>query len=65
MDTLIQRDQKRLYSGAIAGNIKNVVGIDIPFVPPAKPDLVIQNDTYRKDFEDVVNNIIEAMPALG
>jgi adenylylsulfate kinase len=35
------RDQKGLYSGARSGRIRDVVGIDIPFVPPAEPDLVL------------------------
>ena len=39
--TLEKRDQKGLYSGARAGRIRDVVGVDIPFTPPAAPDLVI------------------------
>lgn len=41
MDVLAKRDQKGLYSGARAGTIKNVVGVDMPFPPPKNPDLVI------------------------
>jgi len=64
MDTLIQRDQKGLYSGAMAGEIKNVVGFDIPFDPPATPDLVINNDTHREDFKEVVDDIIRRLPTM-
>ena len=39
--TLEARDQKGLYSGARAGRIRDVVGIDIAFTPPAAPDLVL------------------------
>ena len=65
MDTLIKRDQKGLYSGALTGNIKNVVGIDIQFDPPAKPDLVINNDIHRKDFRDVADTISGLLPTFG
>ncbi len=44
MHVLEERDQKQLYSGARLGTIKNVVGIDIPFVRPPSPDLVLTND---------------------
>jgi adenylylsulfate kinase len=43
--TLEARDQKGLYSGARAGRIHDVVGIDIPFQRPAAPDLVIGEPT--------------------
>jgi adenylylsulfate kinase len=50
MDVLEARDQKRLYSGARAGRIKDVVGVDIPFAPPRRPDLVIENGRPCADF---------------
>ena len=37
------RDQKGLYSGARAGSVANVAGVDLPFSPPARPDLVLDN----------------------
>lgn len=43
MDVLIERDQKGLYSGALAGEINNVVGIDMAFSPPYAPDLRLAN----------------------
>jgi cytidine diphosphoramidate kinase len=61
MQELERRDQKGLYSGARAGRIKNVVGIDIPFVPPETPDLVIANDTPRSDFKSVAQDIVTAI----
>lgn len=44
MEVLIARDQKGLYSRARAGEISDVAGIDLPFTPPARADLVIQNN---------------------
>lgn len=43
MPVLEARDQKGLYSGARAGRVHDVVGVDIPFAPPPHADLVIDN----------------------
>lgn len=40
-DVLEARDQKGLYSGARAGRIRDVVGVDLPFPRPAAPDVVL------------------------
>ena len=39
-----QRDSKRIYSEALAGRLANVVGLDIPWLEPEFPDLVIDAD---------------------
>ena len=41
LELLRTRDSKGLYAGAAAGTIPNVVGIDIPWHPPAGADMVI------------------------
>jgi adenylylsulfate kinase len=61
MSVLEERDQKGLYSGARAGKIQNVVGIDIPFQPPANPDHVIVNDCVVHDFNPIVDEILESI----
>ena len=38
--TLYRRDQKKLYSSGV----RNVVGVDLPYDEPERPDIVIQND---------------------
>ena len=43
MSELILRDQKGLYSSAMAGKIKNVVGVNITPEFPECPDLVVEN----------------------
>lgn len=43
MEVLQERDQKGLYSQAIAGKIKDVVGVDIEAEFPKEPDLIIKN----------------------
>jgi len=40
---LVERDQKNLYSKALKGEIKEVVGVDIKPDYPVKPDLRILN----------------------
>ena len=43
MDVLRRRDPKGLYRRAAAGEIDNVVGVDLHFEPPSDPDLVLSN----------------------
>lgn len=58
MDVLIRRDQKGLYSGALAGTVKNVVGVDMPFPPPEFPDLTLGNSEPVEDFDPFVQKIL-------
>ncbi len=46
-DELKRRDKKGLYTGALQGNIKNVVGVDIKFDEP-KPNLRFDNTKLDK-----------------
>jgi len=39
-ETLYRRDQKKLYSSGA----KNVVGVDLPWDEPERPDVVVEND---------------------
>jgi adenylylsulfate kinase len=57
IDVLVKRDQKGLYSGAIAGTVKNVVGMDMPFPPPIAPDLVIDNGVHAEEFTVIAERI--------
>lgn len=40
LDVLQTRETKGIYAGAMRGEIKNVVGVDIPWQPPRAPHLV-------------------------
>lgn len=42
-----ERDYKGLYSGAINGEIQNVVGIDIPFPEPLNPDYIVDGTSLE------------------
>ena len=59
METLLRRDIKNLYARAIKGEIKNVVGVDIPFPEPESPDLVLDNNTDRDEFSSFIEKIID------
>lgn len=59
INVLIKRNQKGLYSGALAGKINNVVGIDMPFPPPLAPDLRLVNNAPKDDFSLFVAQILD------
>ncbi|MBM3751977.1 MAG: adenylyl-sulfate kinase [Acidimicrobiia bacterium] len=40
-ETVVARDSKGLYARALRGEIRNVVGVDIPWVEPVAPDLTL------------------------
>lgn len=58
-DTLIKRDNKQLYSKALRGDIKDVVGVDIEFKPPYDPDYIIDNNLENPDYDRMLQNIID------
>ena len=43
LEELTRRDPKGLYASARRGELKNVVGLDIPVEEPTIPDLIIDN----------------------
>lgn len=44
MESLVARDSKGLYRRALAGELKNVAGVDLPFPRPESADLTIVNE---------------------
>jgi len=58
MDVLIERDIKNLYKPALRGEVKNVVGVDIPFPPPASSDLTIDNRSDGIQVDQVARDIL-------
>jgi adenylylsulfate kinase-like enzyme len=55
------RDNKRLYAAARGGSMPNVVGLDIPFTPPARPDMVIRNGTPPVDASAAAQSIMQCI----
>jgi len=60
LENLVKRDIKNLYRPAIAGKIKNVVGIDIDFPEPKNVDLIIDNNQDISDFKSVAQQIVNS-----
>ena len=50
LESLKSRDYKKLYSKALSGKIKNVVGVDLPFNEPKNIDLFLDNNDSKKSF---------------
>lgn len=56
-DEIKRRDQKNIYSNAIKGETKNVIGVDLPYDKPIKPHLIIDNNNLN-DLNNKVISII-------
>ncbi len=64
LDVVESRDPKGLYAKARAGEMKHVVGLDIPWLAPSNPNLQIDMSEEVSPRE-VSNRIIENIPALS
>lgn len=60
---LTARDSKGLYRRAEEGELKNVVGVDLPFPEPYQSDLEIDMTELREKFDEEIERIL-ALPAL-
>jgi cytidine diphosphoramidate kinase len=60
MKVLIARDQKKLYSRALRGEVKHVMGIDIEVEEPNNPDVIITNDGSSTP-EKITNYLIRQL----
>ncbi len=61
LQTVFDRDVKGLYALAKAGNMPNVVGLDIPWYAPESPDLVLKPDDGSSPAE-LCQHFLEALP---
>ena len=64
LETLRERDVKGLYAKADAGEMKDVVGYDIPFHTPASPDFILDPRNQDEGVSACVQKIIEKLPNL-
>ena len=64
MGLLKQRDSKGLYAGAEAGDVPNVVGVDIPWHEPTAADLVIDADDGLTP-DAMADRLLQHVPALA
>ncbi len=57
IEVLVERDQKQLYSRALRGEMKHLMGIDVEIEEPKNPDVVIVNNGSRSP-DEVINDLI-------
>ena len=61
--TCISRDPKGLYKRALAGEIKNMTGLDDPYEPPKRPEVIV--DTEKYSIQQCVETIVDRLADLG
>lgn len=62
-ETLIKRDPKGLYAGYLKGDVKDIVGMDIDFLPPGNSDMRIDNNEFV-DLSVLTDAILEQLPII-
>ena len=63
IDECKKRDPKGLYKKALAGEIKNLTGLQAPYEEPNNPELVL--DTEKHTIEESTEMIISIVKKLG
>ena len=58
IEELVKRDSKGLYAKALKGEIKDVIGIDLPYDKPTNPYMIINNEDLEISIEQKALNII-------
>ena len=61
LDVLVARDKRDFYRPALAGELKDVVGVDIPFQAPTDADLVIDNSKPTDSFHSPAKQILDRL----
>ena len=61
IEKLIERDSKGLYKKALKGELNNVAGIDLEFLPPVKPDLFIRNESSISELLSYAPQIVSLL----
>ena len=63
VDECIKRDPKGLYKKALAGEIKNLTGLQAPYEEPENPELII--DTEKHSVDESIEMIISTVKKQG
>jgi adenylyl-sulfate kinase len=64
LDVVTARDAKGIYGRAARGETSNVVGVDIPWREPERPDLVLEADG-RNTPAEMADRVIAAVPPFA
>jgi len=62
MDRLQERDPQGVYKRALAGELKQVPGVDVPYEPPSHAELVIHSD--QESIEQETTRVFQALVDL-
>lgn len=57
LSVLVERDPKGIYRKAMAGEVRNVMGVDVPFDAPERPDYTVTT-TIRKGPAEWAKDIV-------
>jgi adenylylsulfate kinase len=63
LDACIQRDPKGLYKKALAGEIKDMTGLQDTYEEPTSPELIVETELHSLD--EIVDKIISKLIDLG
>jgi len=61
MHNLLDRDKKNLYRKALNGETENVVGVDIEFVRPENPNMILDNNQDKSDLHDLAEEVVNRL----
>ena len=64
LEVVVERDPKGLYAKVARGEMKDVVGVDLPWHAPLAPDLKIKMEPQGKA-EEAFRQIVGAVPLLA
>ena len=62
MEVLLQRDGEGLYKKALAGEVKNVAGVDDPYEPPTHPEVRVL--THQEKVDQAATRVFQALVDL-
>ena len=63
LEEAMRRDPKGLYRRALAGEIKNFTGVDVPYEEPETPDMVLINEEVPPEVN--VKKLLEFLASRG
>jgi bifunctional enzyme CysN/CysC len=63
LDVARQRDPKKLYAKAAAGEITDLTGVSAPYEAPTKPELLL--DTTRASVDELVDRLLQELESRG
>lgn len=63
VEECIRRDVKGLYKKAIDGALRHFTGVDDPYEPPVRPELILE--TSKETADTCVERVVSGLRALG